>query len=120
MTFLHGYIPTLPEDSTGPGNSSVEIVSYGTENLEFAVHAERPGILVVSDAYYPGWNAYVDGNATPIFPADYAFRGVFLEPGDHRVTMAYEPESVRNGIIISLIAALALGIGVILFRRRYR
>jgi hypothetical protein len=112
-----GYLPELTGDGPGSGNSSVEIVSYGTERLEFAVHAERPGILVVSDVYYPGWNAYADGNATAIFPADYAFRGVYLGPGDHTVTMKYEPGSFRNGIIVSLAAAVALGVWFVLFRK---
>jgi hypothetical protein len=113
-------IATLPGQAAGSGDSSVQVDRYDTEKIVIAVHQERPGILVVSDVYYPGWNAYVDGNPAPLFPADYAFRGVYLEPGDHTVTMTYEPESFRNGAIISLVTALILGAGYVISRRRHR
>ena len=57
------------------------------------------GELVLADAYYPGWEAYVDGKPATIYPADVALRGVFVPAGTHTVTMEYSPESVTLGAL---------------------
>jgi hypothetical protein len=55
------------------------------------VVAARDDYLVVSDTVYPGWKAAVDGKRTPIFPADYTLRGIYVPPGHHRVEFHYRP-----------------------------
>lgn len=64
------------------------------------------GVLVLADAYYPGWRASLDGQEAPIWPANVAFRAVALPPGDHRVEFWYDPPSFRIGLALS---GLALG-----------
>ena len=84
------------------------------EHQRLTVEAEAPaggGVLVVSDAWYPGWDALVDGVSVPIYPADLAFRGVLLPPGRHTVEMRYEPASFGVGLVVSaaaLVVTLAL------------
>jgi uncharacterized membrane protein YfhO len=53
---------------------------------------------VLSDVYYPGWVATVDGVETPIHRTNYAFRSVSVPAGDHIVTFTYRPASFRYGI----------------------
>lgn len=98
--------------AAGPAtdSSSVEITSYGDTEVELQVRAENPGLLVLSDTYYPGWKAYVDGQRTPIYPTDAALRSVFVPAGQHEVKFVYDPASFRLGTAITLasLGALAL------------
>lgn len=81
------------------------------------VRESEGGILVLRDAYYPGWRAFVDGREVPVRKADFFFRGVTLEPGDHRVTFRYDPVSLRISRWASLLAILLLA-GVAVAPRR--
>jgi len=64
--------------------------------------------LFLSDAYYPGWQATVDGKAEHIIRANDLFRAVAIPAGNHQVEFAYQPASFRWGMIISLLSAVAL------------
>jgi hypothetical protein len=59
-------------------------------------------ILVLSENFYPGWYAKVDGQAASIVRVDYSLRGVALKPGEHTVEFVYRPNSVLIGGVISL------------------
>jgi uncharacterized membrane protein YfhO len=67
------------------------------------------GLLVVSETFYPGWEAYVDGKPQPIYEVFGALRGVVLESGSHRVEMRYRPGVVTLGAAVSF-SALALSL----------
>ncbi len=65
------------------------------------------GVLLLADSYYPGWQARVDGKTVPLFPADLAFMGIFLEPGTHRVVFSFRDPD-RTARILLLAAALGV------------
>ncbi len=71
----------------------------------------------VSDAYYPGWKAFVDGKETKIYKADFAFRAIKIPKGEHEIKMVYEPQSFYLGLKISLATLIILGI-IGLWRKR--
>ena len=73
---------------------------------------DAPGYLVLTDTYYPGWRATVDGEPTDILRANYAFRAVWLEAGEHVVEMTYRPASVLVGGAVSLAALFLFGVGL--------
>jgi uncharacterized membrane protein YfhO len=76
---------------------------------------------VLTDTFYPGWTASVDGSPQPILRANYLFRAVRLPAGDHRVTFVYAPRSFAWGAGIALTtAALLIGWGVQSVRRGRR
>jgi hypothetical protein len=79
------------------------------------VQADAPagGFLVLTDPYYPGWHAFVDGQEAPILRADYLFRAVALGPGSHLVRFAFTPTSFERGIWMSL-AGVGVALGAIL------
>ncbi|MBI4320335.1 MAG: YfhO family protein [Chloroflexi bacterium] len=89
--------------------SKVEILSYEPERVVMTATLDRPGWLVLTDSYYPGWSALVDGSERHIARANYMFRAVQLEPGEHRVEFRYEPDTVGRGVWIS-VATLIVGI----------
>jgi hypothetical protein len=92
-----------------PGRARIE--SY--ESQEVAVHVTTPqeSFLVLSDAFYPGWRAYIDGVEQPILRGNLMFRVVQVPEGQHDVVFRFEPTSVLLGLRISLVAvAVALGL----------
>jgi hypothetical protein len=104
---------TPPQEHTPASNpttftSHVELIGY--EPLQVTVEAEtnQPGFLVLSDLYYPGWEATVDGQHVPIYQANGAVRAVPLSEGQHRVEFRFRPKPLRYGALISGFSALAL------------
>lgn len=78
-------------------------------SLTLEVSVKDRSLLVLSDTWYPGWTAWVDGIKRPIFRANYLFRGVFLESGAHRVEFIYQPLCFTVGMWIFGVAAAACG-----------
>ena len=108
-------LPPAP-DSASLGR--VTLVADEAQRVTLRAETTAPAFLVLSDTYYPGWGALVDGSPTPILLANYTFRAVYLPPGAHTVTFAFEPTSVRLGRLISLATlALTLVAVVALYRR---
>jgi Bacterial membrane protein YfhO len=85
---------------------TAQVASWTPNRVE--IQATGPGQLVVSEMMYPGWQASVDGVATPLEAVDGLFRGVQLESGSHRVVMAYYPLTVYLGGGASLVGLVLL------------
>ncbi len=87
--------------------------------VEIQATADQPGFLVLTDTFYPGWRATVDGNDDTIRAADYLFQAVALPAGNHRVVFIYDPWSYKIGFAITLLALLVAftTIGYRIFRR---
>ena len=83
-------------------------ITTARHHLVIEADAAAPGILFVGDAFYPGWSATVDGAPAKLLRADYAFRGVALPAGHHRVEMTYTSRPVAVGGLLSLAALLSL------------
>ncbi len=80
----------------------VTITAYSPERVRLS--ARGPGWLVLTDAYYPGWQATVDGQPAPLYRADIMFRAVWLPEGTHSVEFRYAPDSVCRGLWASGVA----------------
>jgi len=89
----------------------VRVLSRATLRQGYEVTASAPGWLCVTDAFYPGWRAEVDGAPTEIVPAFFAFRAVPVPAGTSRVTLRYEPASLRWGAALTAAGLVALAIG---------
>ena len=90
--------------------------------VALAVTMTAPGILVLTDMYYPGWTARVDDNSpTPALCVNHILRGVVVPEGAHTVRFDYRPTSLYWGAAVSLGAFLALvAWSVVLIVRQYR
>jgi hypothetical protein len=94
------------------------VVAHESTRVRIKVDAERESVLVLADAYYPGWEARVDGKPVEHFPAYFAFRGLVVPAGQHEVEYVYNPWSFRLGLWIS-VAALTVGaVGVLFAKKR--
>jgi len=92
----------------GPGQATI---AEGGDPGRVAVLVDAPegGWLVLADTWYPGWVAEIDGQRVPPYPADGAFRAVWVPSGSSTVVWSYEPRSVSVGILVSLVSFLLLG-----------
>jgi hypothetical protein len=88
--------------------ANAEVTQY--ESLRVVVEAEtnQPGFLVLSDLYYPGWEATVDGETVPIYEANASVRAVPLDEGTHTVEFRFRPKPLLYGAMISVASALVL------------
>ncbi len=95
-------------DPTG-ASPSVSIESYEPLDviLKVKMHEAR-GFLVLTDCWYPGWEAWVDGKKQPVLRADYAFRAVPLEEGAHTVRFRYAPSSRAMGTALAWTSLLLI------------
>ncbi len=94
--------------------STARVVSRTPNFVKVVVENSCPGLLVLSDQYYPGWSATVNGRDARIYATDVALRGVFVPTGDSTVEFHYRPSSFRVGIAVWVIAVLAL-LGLLLW-----
>ncbi|GIW07842.1 MAG: hypothetical protein KatS3mg060_2647 [Dehalococcoidia bacterium] len=73
----------------------------------------EPGVLVLSEVFYPGWRATVNGQPAEILRAQHTLRGVALPAGTHTVELVFDPLTVKFGIGLSVatvaLSLLALG-----------
>ncbi len=87
--------------------TSATIVNETPLSLDITVNVPAGGgFLVVADGAYPGWKATLDGQPTPIYRANLAFRAVAVSEGQHHVLMNYQPQSWQLGVSVSAIGLL--------------
>ncbi len=103
----------------GPAPGRVVAVEPSSP-LEVAFDVESPAAaaLFVSEKWYPGWQARIDGEDVPIRRANVAFRAVRVPAGAHRVSMVYRPLSVIAGAVIAAVASLVALLSMRLASRR--
>lgn len=113
--------PTVGPLAPGP-RPEVRIERYEPQRVVLQTAGEGAALLVLADAYYPGWRAFRDGVEVPIYRANYVARALDLPPGEHRIELVYDPLSFKLGAALSVLtlvaAALALGAPPLLRRAR--
>jgi hypothetical protein len=92
------------EVPTAGAREELRIVHHEPEHVVIEATVAAPALLVLTDTFYPGWHATVDGTPARILRADHAFRGVRLDAGHHVIRFRYLPRSVLLGGAISLAA----------------
>jgi hypothetical protein len=114
-------VPAPRADEPLPDPTTVsELVRVGPLSLDIDVTAERAGVLVVSEAWHPDWQARVDGVPVPTLHVDYALRGVALAPGRHVVEMTMASPALERGAAVSLSTFAVVAVVTLLLSRRRR
>jgi hypothetical protein len=105
-----------PEVHGRDASARVSIVADTATGSEVHVEADGAGLLVLSETYYPGWRAQIDGRDVPILRANGVMRAVAVGAGSHEVSFRYDPDSFRLGAGLSagslVMALVALSFGV--------
>lgn len=91
------------EDMIDSVHAKPTLFSYRPRQVIFTTELEAHAFLYLSDSYYPGWRAYVDGKETKIYRANLAFRAVKVPKGRHTVVFKYVPMSFYIGLVLTLI-----------------
>ena len=102
---------------SAPSASQATITAYAPEQVTVQASTQGPGYLVLTDAWYPGWQAALDGQPVPIERANVHFRAVYLPAGSHTIRFTYRPASYRIGGIISLLSLAGAAIAAALTKR---
>lgn len=89
-------------------NELVDVRRYSPELVELESSSPRPGFVILSDTFRPGWRADVDGRKAPLLRAQQAFRAVPVPAGRHRIQLRYRPASFFWGAGISILGVLVL------------
>jgi hypothetical protein len=89
-------------------SGSVALTAIADTRVELHVRTEAEAFLILSDAHYPGWQAYVDGRPVHIYQTDYLLRGVVVPPGPHTVEFVFRPRSTYVGLGLSVISAVGV------------
>ncbi len=111
-TGLTEQVPLAPEETA-------VFVGRTANSITFQTTAVQDRFLVISETYYPGWYATIDGEPTEIFKTNVALRGVIVPPGTHTVHMEFRPTSFYMGVGLSLFTAfVSLGWGLWAWRKR--
>ncbi|TSC33590.1 YfhO family protein [Corallococcus sp. Z5C101001] len=102
----------------GAGTGSVRVTRESPERFTVEVAADGPSVLVINDAYQPGWSATLDGAPVPILPANVAVRAVAVPTGSHTVMLRYRTPGLLPGLWVGALTLGALAVAMGVTRRR--
>lgn len=104
-----------------PITTSTTNLAPGKADIALSAPAPAGSALIVSENYFPGWNARVDGKEVPAYRADFNLIGIPLPAGAKSVALRYHDPAVTTGRVITIVALvgalLALGAGLVAQRR---
>jgi hypothetical protein len=89
----------------------VDLAEYSPNRVRVEARMACKGMVILSDTFYPGWRATIDGSGAPIYEVNEAMRGVVVPAGLHTLTFQYRPVSVIAGLLLTLagvVGALAV------------
>ena len=97
-----------PEVEKSNKIGSAKITEYGLNKVVVQTESDVPSLLFLSDVWYPGWKAKVDGKESKIYRADYTFRAVVVPEGKHKVEFIYSPDSFKYGVLLAIAGAIGI------------
>ena len=90
-------------EGRGVSEGKADVLKRSNNEEVVEVSAEQDSILVLTDTYYPGWYAWIDGIPADVFPAYAMFRAVRVPKGEHTIVFRFQPWSFRIGLTLSTI-----------------
>jgi len=117
---LENGAPSFPSAVPSITTGQISIESYDINEVRLRARADNPSLAILTDCYYPGWSAFVDGVRKPLWRANSLFRAVEIPPGTHTIVFRYSPSNLRWGMTISLLTLAFIIVGVYVERRYTR
>ncbi len=107
-----GYREIVLPQIGDPANAQARITRYEPQRIEIETRNSQPGFLVLSEMYYRGWEAWIDGRRAPVERVNYVLRGLAVPAGDHRIEFVFRAPSFRNGAAYTLLGIMLLLVSV--------
>ena len=92
----------------GDGTGQARMTENGITQLGIQTEATMAAVLVVSQTYYPGWKAFIDGKEVKVLRANLTLTGIPVPAGLHKVQLVFQPMSFRIGLGLTMLSALVL------------
>jgi hypothetical protein len=108
-TELAPYLSGLPPSPL----ESVKVAYPTPQRTELEATLQSPGLVVLADAAYPGWELTIDGKSAPIYQVNRLMRGAAVPSGTHHLVYAYAPRSFKLGGALSLVGLAILAFATI-------
>jgi hypothetical protein len=86
-----------------PQANSVRLTLTDTNEFDMEAATDQDSLLVLNEAFYPGWRAFVDGEPVEVLRTNYAFMSIPITTGSHRIKLQFEPPSFKLGAVLSVV-----------------
>lgn len=105
---------------TNENNGKIEIKKYQDQSFELQTSIDHQAPLIVSNIYYPGWKAYIDGQKTKINEVDFLFQSIIVPQGTHIISFKFQPDSFYNSLYLCAFGIILASISsLILWKKRF-
>ena len=103
---------------TNVGAARIRSREVTAHKVSVDVSASAPSLVVIAQAHYPRWKAFVDGQPASLLRANHAFQAVQVPAGDHHVDVIYQDKPFQIGAVVSLLSLAGVGLGCVFFSRK--
>ena len=104
----------INDNLSAGSNGGIILEKYTPNEIHIKTQNDYDSFLVISDNYFPGWEAKIDNQKVKVFRTNYTFIGIIIPKGNHKIVYTYEPISFKSGAMISglmiLLTIFAIGI----------
>lgn len=115
-------LPEFAAPATDAPPESCQIIDQDPDRVEIVARLTSPGLVILADAYYPGWTLSVETDGVTrdaeILRTNRVLRGVALPAGQHRLVYQYRPATFYFGAATSAVSLLALVVIAAVTRRK--
>lgn len=86
--------------------TTLELSEISSGHFQVRGKIPRDSVVVLTNTFYPGWKAYLNGKTQDIYPINYTFMGIKINKNTDQIDLLYDPKSLKIGTTISLVSIL--------------
>jgi hypothetical protein len=95
-----------PLDFSG---GTARMTKRGYDDYSYEIVSRGENFLILSQVWYPGWRAFIDGPETRLYRTNHALLGCFISPGAHTLRLSMTSPKLRTGLLLFAFGVLAIG-----------
>jgi hypothetical protein len=96
----------------------ISLDRFEPHEVALTLSSQGNGFVVLSEQYYPGWRAFIDGKETHIYAVNGILRGVLTPPGNHELVFKYRPSKIYRAMLVSAVFTGIMAFSLLFLRRR--